>query len=361
MGNIKKRMDRIMSGMVRAPYVLIKKVKKHPEDFFLDAACKAVNTRKMDAAFRLIPKEDQSFKRTNLTLSSDSFAIVMQGPIRKEDDFTVETVKFYNRLYPTAGIIVSTWNDENPEEIRKIRAAGAEILLCEKPVSGGHLNINYQLKNTREGIKEAQKKGYSYIAKSRTDQRISKPYVFEYMINLMKQYPPVDSQKQKQRIVSLSMNYGNMFFPYFMSDFFYFGSADDMGQLFAISMDDRKPFDMPAGSSRRAYSEKAYAPEVFIMKNYLKSLGCSGDTSIKDYWEGVLRYLLCVDMKTLDLYWPKYEGKYRLHEFYGDFFEYDSDEKVKTMNFDFVNWLNLYSGTLKYCPEYEKYSDVIFK
>ena len=82
---------------------------------------------------------------------------------------------------------------------------------------------------------------------------------------------------------------------------------------------------------------------------------------IKDYWEGVSKYLICVDMNTLDIYWPKYEGKYRLHEFYGAYFEYDSVEKVKTANFDFVNWLNLYSETLKYDPVYEKYADEIFK
>lgn len=361
MKNTKKYIDTMLEGLVKMPYKLIKNAKKNPEEFFLRAACKAAESKKMDAAFRLIPVKEEKFTRARLTLTTDSFAIVMQGPIRCENDFTVETVKFYKRLYPNAEIIVSTWKDENEEEIKKVQNAGAEVLLCEKPSTGGHLNINYQLKNTCEGIYEAQKKGVQYIAKTRTDQRISKPYVFEYMINLMKQYPTGDSSKQKQRLIALSMNYGNMFYPYFMSDFFYFGTAEDMGKLFTITSDNREPFKMPLNSTRRQYSDGAYAPEVYIMKNYLKRMGCTGDGSIEDYWSGVSRYLICVDLKMLDIYWPKYDGKYKLHEFYGDYFESDSAEKVKTMNFDFVNWLNLYTGTLKYSPEYEKYADVIFK
>ena len=244
MGIIKKSVDGILNDMVEFPFKLIKMVKKHPEDFFLYSACKAVSSTKLDAAFRIIPIEAETFKRAKLEFVSDSFAIVMQGPIRIEGNFTVETVKFYRKLYPNAGIIVSTWKDEDATTIMQIQCAGAEVLLCEKPLTGGHLNINYQLKNTGEGIRKAQKEGYHYIAKTRTDQRISKPYVFEYMINLMKQYPTVDSSKQEQRVICLSMNYGNMFFPYFMSDFFYFGTASDMGKLFECLEDNRKPFDL---------------------------------------------------------------------------------------------------------------------
>lgn len=361
MRSIKRKIDTGLQGFFSAAYKGIKKIKKHPEEFYLRTACKSTKSNKTDAAFRLIPINADAFHRAGLDLRPDSFAIVMQGPIRVEDDFTIETVKYYRNFYPKAEIIVSTWSDENAKTLERVRLAGADVLLCEKPSSGGHLNINYQLKNSREGIFKAKERGVQYIAKTRTDQRISKPFIFEYMINLLKQYPSREPEKQNQRLVALSMNYGNMFYPYFMSDFFYFGTADEMSRLFSISADDRKPFKMPHESSKREYAKYAYAPEVFIMKNYMKSLGCSGDCTVKDYWEGILKYLVCVDMKTLDIYWPKYEGKYRLHEFYGDYFEDDSDEKLKTYNMDFVNWLNLYSGTLQYKPEYEKYADVIFK
>ena len=103
------------------------------------------------------------------------------------------------------------------------------------------------------------------------------------------------------------------------------------------------------------------APEVYIMKNYFQLLGCAGDDTIKDYWTGVKNNLICISMKDLDIVWPKYEERYRMHHYYGNYFEDDSRDKLKTENFDFENWINLYSGILQYRPEYEKYADVIFK
>ena len=39
-------------------------------------------------------------------------AIVIQGPIKYEDNFTYETVKLYNLLYPECEVVLSTWEDE---------------------------------------------------------------------------------------------------------------------------------------------------------------------------------------------------------------------------------------------------------
>lgn len=55
------------------------------------------------------------------------------------------------------------------------------------------------------------------------------------------------------------------------------------------------------------------------------------------------------------------EYKYCINTFYGDYFSDDDEKKLKTVNFDFINWLNLYSGTLKYKEEYEKLADIVFK
>lgn len=114
-------------------------------------------------------------------------------------------------------------------------------------------------------------------------------------------------------------------------------------------------------ATRREFSKLMIAPEVYIMKNYFQLLGCTGDDTIKDYWTGVKSNLICVSRKDLDIVWPKYEDRYRMHHYYGNYFEDDSIDKLKTENFDFENWINLYSGILQYRPEYEKYADVIFK
>ena len=60
----------------------------------------------------------------------------MQGPIRKEDNFTYNTVKYYRDIYPNAKVIVSTWIDEDANDIEKIQELGATIVLNEKPIDG---------------------------------------------------------------------------------------------------------------------------------------------------------------------------------------------------------------------------------
>jgi len=60
---------------------------------------------------------------------SPRIAIVLQGPLKKEDDFTLETIKLYKKSFNEAIIILSTWDDENKSYIEKIRNEGIEVLL----------------------------------------------------------------------------------------------------------------------------------------------------------------------------------------------------------------------------------------
>ena len=49
-------------------------------------------------------------------------AIVMQGPILKEDDFTFETLKLYSKIFSQHHIIFSTWEDEELSHLNKIKS-----------------------------------------------------------------------------------------------------------------------------------------------------------------------------------------------------------------------------------------------
>ena len=355
----KQKLNKCLSNVIKLNYRLIRRMKKNSQDFFMTETCKCVQDSRYQIAFRMMPNDN--CEKYSLSYSQkDFYAIVLQGPIRAEDDFTVETIKYYKRAYPQALIVVSTWKDENPSDIKKIRDCGVELILCDKPEKTGSLMVNYQLKNSLAGIKRAEELGAKYIAKTRTDQRVNKAHVFEYLTGLMDSFP--HSNSRKKRIVTLSMNYGNLFYPYLISDFFYYGTTADMLNLFSIPLDNRdRVVAVKELATRREFSEKEIAPEVYIIKEYMRKLGYKCDNSIRDYWNGVKNEMICVGQKDLDLICPKYEDKYRLHHCYGDYYEDDSKEKMKTENFDFVNWLNLYSGTLEYKSEYEKYADVVFK
>ncbi len=334
---------------------------KYPHSTFLREVAKFMSKKDYTTTFRIRPKNLISIPYVKYEQVFPEFAIILQGPIRAEDDFTMETVCYYKKMYKNVTVIVSTWIDEKKKDIAKLEELGAVVVCSEKPIYGGHGNRNFQLISSKAGISKARELGIKYVCKSRTDQRIMKPFVFEYMWNLIHTFPAYDKARQKKRIVTLSMVYGNMFFPYLMSDFLYFGTTEDIEKLFSVELDNRPDFKMRSGATRREYVESLEPAEIYILQNYLKEIGIECDSTIKDYWESLKNYFVCIDRKCIDLVWPKYDGQYLTHEFYGDYFLDDSEDGLKTMNFDFANWLNLYSGTLLYKPHYEQMVDKKFR
>lgn len=358
--NIKSAGQGVIQAVLEVLYGLIRRKKENAGEILSTEMCKLINRYEdNEMVYRIRPENPASIPNITYDLNC-KLAIIMQGPLRCEDHFTVRSVEYYRKMYPNAVIIVSTWIDECASEIDSLKKAGAIVLQNHKPEYAGHLNLNYQLYSTYMGLKKAENLGIEFACKTRTDQRISKAHALEYIINLINTFPSKNN-KQKSRIATISINYGNMFFPYFLSDFFYLGRIEDMKIMFDGSLDTRDKVVMARNSSRRDYAKKLYPPEIYIMKNYLDAIGYKCDYTIKNYWMALKDSLICLDMKMIDLVWPKYENKYKEHIFYGDYFYDDSTEKMKTMNFDFINWFNLYSGTLKYLPDYEKLADVIFK
>ena len=74
--------------------------------------------------YRLYKKKyvvDQINQGTLKLISTDRFAIVMQGPLIVDSNFTVETLKLYRHNFPEAIIILSTWmiNDDIVKLLKK--------------------------------------------------------------------------------------------------------------------------------------------------------------------------------------------------------------------------------------------------
>ena len=302
------------------------------------------------------PKDTNSISRIVDLNTVESYAIILQGPICMTDNMTVNSIKYYKKIYSHACVIVSTWADENEKILEEIKALGATIVLNKRPSNSGILNINFQLVNSLSGVKKAKDLGYKYAVKTRTDQRICKPYIFDTMLTALKDVYLSNSSKQNNRIVLLSGEYGNMFTPYFMSDFMYFGNVDDMIKLFSAPLDTRKEITMSDQASRYEYAKTMYPPEIYILKHYLENyLNYKCEDTIYSYWKSVKDYFICFSIKEADILWRKYETKYELNLFYGEYFRnLDSAKSMATMSFDFMNWFNLYNGVLEYKPEYEK-------
>ena len=94
------------------------------------------------------PKSHNGFRslKGHVSHAEDSgTALVMQGPILLSNDFTFETLKLYRKIFPRTRLILSTWEDENAEELIKIRELGVEVILNNKPNYSGPANINFQI------------------------------------------------------------------------------------------------------------------------------------------------------------------------------------------------------------------------
>lgn len=335
-----------------------KRFQKAPISYFLKVLFRTLNENKYSYSYSVLPMKVCDSVLFKYKPKTDKIAIVMQGPLRKENNFTLETVKYYHKAYTEMPVVISTWLDEDKKYIEKLRENGAYVVKSEKPEFHGHKNINLQLISSKAGVKAAAEMGARFICKTRTDQRINKLGAFEFMYNLLKAFPSSYDSVQDNRLIALGMNYGNVFFPYFLSDFLFFGSVKEMMRLVNIPLDKRNSFEMPRNASCRDYSKEEYPPEIYIMKRYFESLGYKGDNSVKDYWECLRSYMICLDKKTLNLMWPKYPNHVEGHTYYGDYFIHDIEGRYKTLNFDFLTWFNLYSGTLTYNVEYEKFADV---
>lgn len=229
-------------------------------------------------------------------------AIILQGPIKYEDDFTLETVKLYQKLYSDCEIIVSTWKEEE-EKRQALEMAGANVVLSEKPEHSGLGNTAMQETTALAGIEKALELGCEYICKSRTDQRFYKPDLFANLNRLLDQFPLKLDTKAKGRIVAISM----MTFSdrlYNVGDMFIYGYAEDVKRYFNCSLDTRDNGGITC-SDALDFSKTRFG-EIWFASHYIENLGFELKWTLEDSDKYRNELFIIVDTQMLDLYWPKY-------------------------------------------------------
>lgn len=86
---------------------------------------------------------------------------VVQGNIRHgTDEVLACLVARFDR------VILSTWDDENPEKIPK---GDFEVVLSKKPLVPGYSHRNFQRLSTAAGLRRAEELGATHVLKWRTD------------------------------------------------------------------------------------------------------------------------------------------------------------------------------------------------
>lgn len=291
--------------------------------------------------------------------------IVMQGPLEREDNFTLNTGRIYRKLYPGVMVIVSTWEGEDPGYIRLLNNEPNCKVICSKaPEHSGILNLNYQITSTMAGLREAKKIGREYVFKCRNDNRIYTKGIFEFLYSVLHSYP-VDKAiaYQKYRIVAgAEPRYGSMFSPFWFSDQFGFGYIEDMLKYWDylqsnddFSKEDLKNAVWEKGLTINERTSADLAAETSIVHNYfLRMENQIPECSVKEYWEIIKKQFIIVSHADVGLFWPKYDYM-RFDEAWwqGSYYFEDDESKCVSYNWDFLHWLSLYNGVMEYKEKYE--------
>ena len=286
-------------------------------------------------------------------------AIILQGPVDTKYSFTLETVRFYKRIFPGSILILSTWDSTSDELIEEFKREGCEVVINKSFSFSGLNNINYQLCTSLSGLKKARELGAKYCIKNRSDLRIYKEFSFEFMKSLLEMMPlkfkETDKVPQRGRIITLNGFSGQLFFPYWLQDFLYFGFTEDLINLFSIDYDNR--MGMSVAESKKVLNNlkngkefcELLPPEIYITKQYLSKY-VKLDDNVKSYWDAVRRYFIILDFENLNIIW---QNKYGL---YSSQFEYSAGSFVEDpyRNFTFSNFINVYQNRYVHSDYYEK-------
>lgn len=283
--------------------------------------------------FRKLPAFSESYTLQSDRYYSSKTAVILQGPILYENDFTYETLLIYLKTFLSNNanvvVILSTWENENTDQIARIKDLGIEIVLSE-PVEGGVANINKQIVTTKNGLQRAEELGCKYVLKTRTDQRLYAPNILEFLFNISTQFPlDKDIKEQKERLIALSFNtFKNRL--YGVSDMFLFGRIEDVSKYWDIKENTYQP---DTEGKNRFENFRSQCVETFVCRHYLESLHTKTSDNIEDTYKAYARYFCFIDKEDVEMFWPKYSNMNSRWEP----FENPALEEVK-----FRDWLNLY-------------------
>ncbi|DAB00425.1 TPA: hypothetical protein CPT96_05935 [Candidatus Gastranaerophilales bacterium HUM_10] len=275
-------------------------------------------------------------KAKNYQLQSDAYTIpslciVIQGPIVKENDFTLETCKIYKKIFNNSEtIILSTWDTEDKKYLKNFESIGVKVLLSKAPDFAGRANLNYQILSTMKGLEEGEKLGCEYAIKTRTDQRFYSTNLSRDLFNLLKIYPPSPNYNMHSRLVALSFNSFKYRY-YGISDMFLFGNTQDMLKYWNSPLDTKKYEEYKIIKQKDLWQQ--YCSETYIASHFLKNIGVTPEFTLKHTWKIYKDLFIFIDKEILDMYWPKYtnlDSRWRL-------FRPNMLEEMRHSD-----WLNLY-------------------
>ena len=244
-------------------------------------------------------------------------AIIIQGPILRKNNFTINTINLYIKQCKST-IILSTWkNDLSQKEILNLKKKGVKIIINEPPKVAGPGNINFQLRTTSEALKLSLKLGNKFSIKTRTDCRI---YLNNFDENLFKFHNFYLKKIPSIKIGSTSLTRSKRLFG--ISDIFMYGVTKELLSYFPKCYD-QKVFDKfrkflnKLKNKDKRFLKDSYKciPENFLSYNYItKNINRKINYNPKDYYRCLKNYFLIIDNSALDFFWYKYNHQFEFRD-----------------------------------------------
>ncbi len=242
-----------------------------------------------------------------LRVQHPEVGVIIQGPIKRENDFTFESALLYKKTMPGALIVISTWDDEHLNETF-LKKHNISVIKSQKPKTSGLGTTNYQIVSTINAIKYLKKMGCKYVVKTRSDQRVYGQNLIPFFLTLLYQFPSVNLN-QNNRIIELSMNVCR-YRPYSMCDMFQFGHLADLELMWGVVLDPRNQSTNSFSRIRRTSRDvsESFIGEIYIHRNYLKTIGASDEVSLKTFYKNLVDHFIIIDKEQVDLFWYKYNA-----------------------------------------------------
>jgi hypothetical protein len=341
--------------VVRFLVALFARIDRRVYTKFIERLCFAANSNSgvKDFVTLLIrPKKDFRREIPTVAVLDMSAAILIQGQIVQDGQFTIETIRLYRKIFPNIPLVVATWEAESVEDLRVIASLGARIILCKKPSGTGFLNFNLQRETTVKGLEAVRELGVARVLKTRSDQRIYNRFAIVFLQAMLLQFPPRNNVSCKGRIFILSTTTLTNF-PLHVCDMLQFGFIDDVCKFWGVPAHEedieRERFVSEMEGRLRVsemLTRESTIPEVCLGRFYASLL--YGEESLSDpkyvYQRMMHEAIGIVDQGQLDLSWPKYNS-----------IEAFRDYQIPWLleRFTFEKWLSLYSDTVKNVISYD--------
>ena len=302
--------------------------------------------------FHLRPKYSDNFYLESTNKPEDKFAIIIQGPVGKKFNFLKNTVKIYQKIFKNCIIIVSTWENENKNLINSLKKKNVFIVYSKEPQKSLY-NINHQILSTNVALQLAKEKGAIYSIKTRTDTRLYKNNLENFLIALFKTFPVKENNIIKSRIIVPSL-ITFKFRIYSLSDIIMIGNTDDLLKYFDLDFYEEGIKKMQISNNNLLINETPVVAEIFLCARLLMKINGDLKWDLNDWWSSLKNYFCIIDNSSLDLLWHKYDWQYeyRFLKTYANKF---------TRAVDFQDWLSLYHNLNNEwhlaSNEHERYND----